>query len=195
MLGELAARPDVLALSLHVDYWDYIGWKDPFAQRFFSERQRAYATALSLRYVYTPQMVIDGRLQAVGSERDAVERLIARARDEARTAPAIRLSADDSMVEVSAPSPDAVPARPASVWLASFDRVHTTAVLRGENSGRTMANYNVVRELRRLGMFAGEPVRLPLGARSGTRGETAAILIQAGETGPILAAHPIELKR
>src|SRR3954454_10513973 len=57
-LGELAARSDVLALGLHVDYWDYIGWKDPFAQRAYTERQRHYSRALNQRFVYTPQMVI-----------------------------------------------------------------------------------------------------------------------------------------
>src|SRR5277367_5521376 len=75
-LGELAKRPDVLALSLHVDYWDYIGWRDPFAQHAFTLRQRDYSHALSERYVYTPQMVINGQLQGVGSQRGDIERLI-----------------------------------------------------------------------------------------------------------------------
>src|SRR5689334_7353524 len=79
-LGELAARPDVLALSLHVDYWDYIGWKDPFAQRAYTERQRSYSRALNQRFVYTPQMVIDGTLQGVGSETATINKLIEKAR-------------------------------------------------------------------------------------------------------------------
>src|SRR5690242_20233995 len=88
-LGELAKRPDVLALSLHVDYWDYIGWKDPFAHHAFTLRQREYSRALSQRYVYTPQMVINGDLQGVGSERRTIEALIARAEKEQK-APASR---------------------------------------------------------------------------------------------------------
>ena len=71
-LGELARRPDVIALSLHVDYWDYIGWKDPFGSPMNTARQRRYAEALGLRYVYTPQMIVDGRINAVGSRRDEV---------------------------------------------------------------------------------------------------------------------------
>src|SRR4051812_29577801 len=79
-LGELSRRPDVLALGLHVDYWDYIGWKDPFAQRAHTDRQRSYSRTLNQRFVYTPQMVIDGTLQGVGSETATINKLIDKAR-------------------------------------------------------------------------------------------------------------------
>src|SRR5690606_23996855 len=79
-LGELAARPGVIALGLHVDYWDYIGWKDPYARRAHTERQRDYSRTLNQRYVYTPQMVINGAFQAIGSDRAAVDGLIEEAR-------------------------------------------------------------------------------------------------------------------
>ncbi|HLJ64950.1 MAG TPA: DUF1223 domain-containing protein, partial [Stellaceae bacterium] len=75
-LGELAARPDVLALSFHVDYWDYIGWTDPYSSKQATQRQRAYSHQMALRYIYTPQMVVNGTSEGVGSERQTIERLI-----------------------------------------------------------------------------------------------------------------------
>src|SRR6059036_991639 len=71
-LGELAQRPDIVALAFHVDYWDYIGWKDPYASPLTTQRQHDYAAALHLHMVYTPQMVVDGRADVVGSERSDV---------------------------------------------------------------------------------------------------------------------------
>ena len=75
-LAELAKRDDVIALSFHVDYWNYIGWKDPFSSPEAAARQRAYGRALQKRYVYTPQIVVDGRAEAVGSNRAVVSSLI-----------------------------------------------------------------------------------------------------------------------
>jgi hypothetical protein len=75
LLDELAGRPGVVALSLHVDYWDYIGWKDPYASPMNTARQQRYAEALNLRYVYTPQIVVDGRANVVGSHRAEVPRV------------------------------------------------------------------------------------------------------------------------
>src|SRR5512144_1822690 len=80
-LGELAKRPDVLALSEHVDYWDYLGWKDPFASSENTQRQRAYSRRLGSGYVYTPQMVVQGTGQIAGTDRHGVLELVARARD------------------------------------------------------------------------------------------------------------------
>src|SRR5271167_1683708 len=80
LLAELAGRPDVLALSFHVDYWDRLGWKDPFSSPDATRRQHGYADLLGLATVYTPQMVVDGRWQAVGSDRSEVERALGSAR-------------------------------------------------------------------------------------------------------------------
>src|SRR5438309_7939527 len=80
LLAELAKRPDVLALSFHVDYWDRLGWKDPFSSRAATDRQNRYAKLLKLATVYTPQIVVDGRWEAVGSDRADVERALDRAR-------------------------------------------------------------------------------------------------------------------
>src|SRR6516162_7545054 len=80
LLAELASRPDVLALSFHVDYWDRLGWKDPYSSREATARQNRYATLLDLATVYTPQIVVDGKWQAVGSDRADVEHALDRAR-------------------------------------------------------------------------------------------------------------------
>ncbi len=191
-LGELAKRPDVLALSWHVDYWDYIGWKDPFAQHAFTVRQHAYSRSLEQRYVYTPQMVINGRLQGIGSERGDIEALIAKARAEQHAAvsagPRVTVKGDQVHVEGGG-------SEPSVVWAAWFDPQHWTAVEQGENAGRRLGEYNVVREWRQLGRYEGKPVTLKLGDMTEYANSGCAIVVQkqtpAGP-GPILAAYAID---
>jgi hypothetical protein len=191
-LGELATRPGVLALSFHVDYWDHIGWKDPFATRAHTWRQREYSRALAQRYVYTPQIVINGQFQAVGSDRQQVEHALKRA--------AARPHAEASLELIDAPAPTAVrlgpSPRPASIWLVRFDRRHTTEIERGENKGKTLVNVNVVRELRRLARTDGRATTVPLDLARPTRvGDGAAVLVQAEDGGAILAAIAFDLPR
>src|SRR6266436_3034015 len=131
LLAERASRPDVLALSFHVDYWDRLGWKDPFSSREATERQNRYATLLDLATVYTPQIVVDGRWQAAGSDRADVERALDRARRDRRDVP-VTLALDRGQARIGlGPHGDGVDA----VLLIGFDRRHVTAVRRGENSG------------------------------------------------------------
>jgi hypothetical protein len=192
-LGELAKRPEVLALSLHVDYWDYIGWKDPFAQPAFTARQRDYQRVLAQRYIYTPQMVIDGHLQGVGSERSKVDGLIAKAVRQRAATNAPSLSRDGDAVRIE--GGQVTPGSAASVWLATYEPVHHTPVKRGENAGRTLPNYNVVREWRALGRYDGTPLRLPLDAAPSAN---RAVIVQAQAAsgpGPILAALVLDPAR
>src|SRR5688500_9882653 len=152
-LGELARRDDVLALSLHVDYWDYIGWKDPFALRAHTERQRGYSRTLSQRYVYTPQMVVDGTLQGVGSDRAEINALIDKARKAADAGPSLTVTGAGArrVLRIGAASA----ASSATVWLIGFDRAHETPVRAGENSGKRLANHNVVRTMEPVGTWKG----------------------------------------
>jgi hypothetical protein len=185
-LRELAGRSDLIAIELHVDYWDYIGWRDPFATRALTHRQRAYSRAMEQRYVYTPQMIIDGRFQEVGSERDAVERLIERARGAKPAGPTIEAmpARGDApqRVRISGPVPG-----PAVVWAAALDPMHETEVLRGENGGRRLVNTNVVRRLERLGTYDGTAIELPLFVCEPH--QSLAIVVQgANGTGPVFAA-------
>lgn len=188
-LGELAKRRDVVALSLHVDYWDYIGWRDPFASGAVTQRQRAYAHAMGQHMVYTPQMVIDGRTEAVGSHTDEVERLIKESAARPKLPVQFRRGPDDSyIVEIGAgenPNPT-----PATIWLVIFDREHETEIASGENAGTATVDYNIVRQWIQIGTWAGRPLSLPLGLTEEMESghDACAVIIQAGNVGPILGA-------
>jgi hypothetical protein len=159
LLGELAGRADVVALSLHVDYWDYIGWKDPYGSPMNTDRQRRYAEALNLRYVFTPQIIVDGRANVVGSHRDEVLAEIEKAAGRAKPIDIQFLTEGGGKVVIPAGhAPDVG----ATIWLAVYDRNHETEVKRGENAGRTIRNANVVRSFERLGTWTGERVEIPL---------------------------------
>ena len=153
LLAELANRPDVLALSFHVDYWDRLGWKDPYSSHEATARQNRYATLLALTTVYTPQIVVDGKWQAVGSDRVDVERALDLARRSLKEIP-VALSLDHGRAQVTlGPGGDAVSA---SVLLIGFDRRHVTAVQRGENGGRTLAHVDVVHGVEEIARFTGD---------------------------------------
>src|SRR5690606_22101538 len=136
-LAELAERPGVLALSYHVDYWNYIGWTDPFSSPAATARQRAYGKTLGSRVAYTPQMVVGGRHDAVGSHREAVEQAIAAAAASPHVALVI---AGDDATGYRAVLPATALDMPARIWLVLFDGSHETTVTRGENTGRTIEN-------------------------------------------------------
>ncbi len=186
ILAELAARDDVLALSQHIDYWDYLGWRDPFASEVASDRQRSYAHRFGLAYVYTPQMVIHGDSQLTGSDRRAVERAMAAARTLPRVDITLRRRADETVeVVIGAGGNDEV----ADIWLVFYDRQRTTNIGGGENGGRRLTYAHVMRSFERIGEWSGAPVRLPVDMASmADRGEACAILVQQPETGRIFAA-------
>ena len=192
LLGELAQRPDVVPLAFHVDYWDYIGWKDPYASPANTQRQHDYAAALGLHMVYTPQMVVDGRTDVVGSERGDVEAAIGKAAAGPKLAISIEKDAGGGYrVVIPAAAP---PARgPAIVWLALFDSVRETSVKRGENGGRTLKEYNIVREWRQIGTWDGSALSLPLAMTGKPNQNGCAIIVQAGPVGPILGAALMKL--
>jgi hypothetical protein len=191
-LGELAQRPEIVALAFHVDYWDYIGWKDPYAHAAFTQRQHEYATALGLHMVYTPQMVVDGRADAVGSERGDVEAATGKAAAASKLAIAIAKDAGGYRVAIPAAAPPA--SGPATVWLAVFDSEQETPVKRGENGGRTLKEFNIVREWRRIGTWNGEAVTLPLDvAMGGAEHKGCAIIVQSGPVGPVLGAAVMKM--
>jgi hypothetical protein len=185
LIGELAANTAVLPLSEHVDYWDHLGWKDPFASPANTRRQRDYARAFGLKYVYTPQVVVQGQAQVAGGDRAAVLRAI-----EAAPAPAVSLalrwiSADRLVVTLGAAS--GTPA--ADLWLVGYEPQRTTVVGTGENSGRQLTNYHVARSFRKIGSWRGAPdsfvVEAPIPENGGSG---CAILLQADAGGAILSA-------
>lgn len=194
-LAELAARPDIIALSFHVDYWNYIGWRDPFSRAEFSARQRDYERHLNRRYVYTPQLVVDGRGETVGSKRQRVEKLIAAARRTAKLDIQVTHDrADSARIRIPAA---AHRGRPAIVWVALYDSRHTTEIKSGENRGRKLVNTNVVRRLERVGTWNGRAAEFTVDlARMGAKDrDGCAILVQRAGPGPILGAATIPLPR
>ena len=177
LLGELAQRKDVLALAYHVDYWDRLGWKDPYSSAAATRRQRQYGDQFRLRAIYTPQIVVDGRAEMVGSDRRAVARAIQAAAPAQRFDIDLAREANDIRVHVG---PDAALAG-ARVQLVGYVRGRTTRVTAGENAGRTLAEANIVVSSEILGEGAGD-WRIPAAAD-----RSYAVLVQ-GADGRILGA-------
>jgi len=180
-LVTLSTRPDVLALSWNVTYWDGLGWRDTFAQDAFTRRQRDYQRGLGNDNVWTPQVVVDGRDDVVGQRMAQIQGLIDRHRP--FTGPTVVFR--DGGVGLAGGT---APAAPADVWLIRYEpRPINVPVERGENGGRTLPHADVVRELVRLGDWRGATVgyRLPASTRVGL---ATAVLVQAPDGGPILAA-------
>jgi hypothetical protein len=186
LLGALADRPDVLPLSLHVDYWNYLGWKDPHSARWISDRQRAYASVLKSRSVYTPMIVVDGLDHAVGSDRAALNALLARARKETPVTLALRRDGARNLLDLSGAG------TPAALLLATYSPSATTEVPRGENAGRTLTNRNVVRSLAPLARWDGRAATLPLTLPPAAPDERHALILQAEGQGRILGALTVE---
>jgi hypothetical protein len=185
LLAELARRPDVLPLAFHIDYWDRLGWRDPFSLPEASARQRDYARRLGLKTVYTPQMVVGGRRDVVGSDRAQVEAAIAgAARIPAAASTRVDVADGALRIEVGAGAGEA------RLWLAIFERRRETRVRAGENAGRTLADVNIVRSLESIGSWSGAPVRLsrPLPPA----GSGVALLLQ-GADGTMLGAASMQL--
>jgi len=143
---DLATREDVLALSLHVDYWDYIGWEDTFASPEHSARQRGYARAAGRKMVYTPQMVINGADHVVGTRVHDVDALIDRHRKAAPNGLSVRLSRDGARLHLLA-NAETPRDMPLVVQLARYLPEQTVTISRGENAGRTITYMNIVTEL------------------------------------------------
>jgi hypothetical protein len=192
LLGELTRRANIVPLAFHVDYWDYIGWKDPYASPGFTERQHDYVTALGLHMPYTPQMVVDGRTDVVGSEQGDIEAAIGKAAAQPKLA--ISIEKDGAGYRAVIPASDAPPSDgPATVWLALFDSQRETRVARGENGGRTLKEYNIVRAWRQIGSWDGHALSLPLTMPVNSDPGGCAIIVQSGRVGPILGAALMKL--
>jgi len=179
-VAAISARPEILALSFGVTYWDNLGWKDTFAQKKFTDRQWDYAHGLGHGNVGTPQVVVNGRLDTVGQSVADIDQALRRA-TRAAGGPAVTL--EPARVAIAG----APPARAAQVWLVRYDpNVVQVPVKRGENTGKTLPIKNVVRELTRLGDWSGGPKSYAVPAAPA--GLKTAVLVQAGPGGPILAA-------
>ncbi|MFC3071378.1 DUF1223 domain-containing protein [Phenylobacterium soli] len=181
--AKLAEQKGVLVLTFPVDYWDYLGWADTFAKPEFAERQKAYVAKLSLHEPYTPQVVVDGRVQASGAKTEKVERLVKEAAKAGHNPPDIRFIAAGRRVDVGSGRP---PKGGAEVWLVRYDpREQDVAVKSGDNKGQTIVQKNVVREVKRLGAWKGRPVAFRLPKRT-DEGLKTVVIVQAAKGGRIL---------
>jgi len=194
-LSEMAQggeRDGLLALSFHVDYWDYLGWKDSYSSPVNTQRQHDYARRMDLRYVYTPQMVVQGALQATGSNRAVVADQIEAARSMTRLHVGLKISGGTLSVTLpDAAIPETSPQ--ADVLLVVYDNAHTTAVKRGENRGKTLTSRNVVRAITRIGEWRGKGTTLQAVAPGPKDGDRLAVILQTSGTGPILGAATLAL--
>jgi hypothetical protein len=178
-VAKLADRPDVIALSFGVTYWDRLGWKDTFADPRYTARQVDYGKALGNPNVFTPQVVVNGRDDVVGARTGQIEGLMKRV---ARTGgPEVAIASGRVSIGAAA-----APKAPADVWLVRYDpHVIRVPIRAGENTGKTLPHRNVVRDLSRLGAWSGAAASFPVAAKPGL---ATAVLVQAPHGGPILAA-------
>lgn len=191
---RMAQENRALVLSVPVDYWDYLGWKDTLAKPAFSARQRAYASARSDGQVYTPQAVVNGVAHAVGSDEAALARAEAKARAKvgAMSVPVTAREKDGTLIvdagAAAAPSPVK-----ATLWLLPLYRRRNVEIQRGENGGRLVTYANVVTDYMAIGEWTGVPVSvtLPLSVAKPGGCDGYAVLLQGavdGRPGPILGA-------
>src|ERR1700733_5914724 len=195
LIGELAKDPSVIALSMPIDYWDYLGWKDTLADSRFTARQKAYSLMRGDRDVYTPQAVVNGEAHVIGSDRAGIERAIevTRESDGVMSVPvSMTLSGKQITVSVAASNRPPV-ATHGEVWICSISKAVPISIGRGENRGREVTYYNVVRNVLKVGDWNGTPgswsVPLENISRDGVDG--AVVYVQDGnrETpGPMLGA-------
>jgi hypothetical protein len=195
VLGELAKDPSVIALSMPIDYWDYLGWKDTLADSRFSARQKAYSHMRGDRDVYTPQVIVNGAAHVIGSDRARIEGAIKDTgkTDNVMSLPVtMTLSGKQLTVSVAAAKSEGTPAS-GEIWLCSISKAVPISIARGENRGREVVYHNVVRNLLKVGDWNGNPgswtVPLDSVMRDGI--DAAAVLVQDGsrdKPGPMLGA-------
>lgn len=188
LLEEYAKRDGVIALSFHVDYWDYLGWQDSFASADFSERQRQYARARRDGAVYTPQVLVNGRDDVVGSSNESIEAALGSAKS-VRDAVNVQATATESTVNIVVET-GKVGTEDADILLAIVQPSATVKIKRGENAGKTIAYRNIVLSLARIGGWNGAAVTLaqPIPPRGGVDRVHYVVIVQQTNAGPILGA-------
>jgi len=183
LLGKLADDPSLVAISLPIDYWDYLGWKDTLAKPAHTSRQRAYAQVRGDRAVYTPQVVINGAVHVQGSDKEAIDHAIAQTRQQPGTLSVpVTLQVAGGHVNVNvAASTDARAG--SEIWLCALAKSIPVSIGRGENRGHTITYYNVVRRWLKLADWNGNArsFNVPLSDIETENTNSLAVLVQAGE--------------
>lgn len=197
LFTELAGEDDIVALAYHVDYWDYLGWRDTLSRKENTERQYDYMRAFSARSVYTPQAVINGRLHVNGASRTAIDGALAKLREAGggmQVAVKVTRDGDGVVIEAgdAAPATSDVTVNNAHVVIVYFDPPQTIEIGKGENGGRKVTYWNAVSGFQTAGMWHGKAQRYELPAREIAKKGGCAVLLQAvasdGLPGPIIGA-------
>ncbi len=177
VLRELSTHDDLLPLALHVDYWNNLGWVDPFSSAAFTARQQGYASVRGFE-VYTPQLVVEGKSDVIGSNRSDVSATIASARREAKSAvSSIQRNGNKVNMSIGAAAGASVDTA-ADVYLLSFDSNESTSIRSGENAGRKLVYVNVVRSMRKVGEWRNQPLSLAEQLQTQESGDRLALVAQ-----------------
>jgi hypothetical protein len=195
VLGELARDPNVIALSLPIDYWDYLGWKDTLADSRFTARQKAYSRARGDRDVYTPQVIVNGSAHVIGSDRGKIEGAIdMTGKNDGVMSVPVSMTLSGKQINVSvAASNNGPAAKHGEIWICSVSKSVPIAIGRGENRGKQLTYYNVVRNLLKVGDWNGNAGSwsVPLENISREGVDAAVVYVQNGSgenPGPMLGA-------
>lgn len=196
VIARFSQEDDILGISWHVDYWDYLGWKDTFASKANTQRQYAYARTLKERQVYTPQAIINGRSHMVGSHENEIRQISKRLWDD-RKGMIVPLDVDleDDKISISI-APDAS-AKDSTLYLVLFNKKSTVSVKNGENGGKKLDYHNVVGGVQALGMVKADGLQMqyPVSEIKRTGFDACAILLQktdkSGNPGAIIGVVEI----
>jgi hypothetical protein len=183
LAGEFAHDPSLVVLSLPIDYWDYLGWKDTLALPGHGNRQRAYSRSRGDRDVYTPQVVVNGTAHTLGSDKSAIEQAITATRKQEGTLTLpLSMSVTADTISISIPAAKGAAAQKGEIWLCPITQDVTVSIGRGENTGHTVTYHNVVRRWVKLGDWNGAARTFTVPARdvTGVGGDAVAVVVQAG---------------
>ena len=204
LAGELARDPSIVVMSLPIDYWDYLGWKDTLALPGHTKRQRAYSNTRGDREVYTPQVVVNGSVHVLGSDQSAIENAIVQAdKHPGMLSLPVTLSVANGQISASVAGANGAAAKGAAatgeVWLCPITKNVPVTIGRGENTGHTVTYHNVVRRWIKLGDWNGTARTFTLAVRDigASDIDTVAVVVQSGTKeapGPMLGANVAALR-
>ena len=194
IIGELAKDPNVIALSMPIEYWDYLGWKDTLADSRFSARQKAYSQMRGDRDVYTPQVIVNGSAKVVGSDRAGIDSAIQHTQKATGVMSVpVTMTLSGKHINVSVAASNAPTSSQGEVWICSVSKAVPISIGRGENRGRQVTYYNVVRNILKVGDWNGNSGSwtVPLENISRDGVDAAVVYVQDGnreKPGPMLGA-------
>jgi hypothetical protein len=196
MVTELASRDDVIALSLPITYWDILGWKDTFATEANTRRQKSYAQLMNRSGIYTPQMIIDGRIDVIGNQRNRVMQAVALRRGAVghETSIPILLRKISNRIEIAIPRNAKGSKSAGTIWVMRTLAQGSVSVGDGENRNRQLTYTNLVRDLQRAGEWGGQSMKIDLPLNVGKlKYDGVVVILQAEDFGPVLGAAALRI--